>query len=549
MSYIINKTDGTVLTEVVDGSIDQTSTDVTLVGKNSSSYGELFNENFVHILENFANTSSPNHPITGQLWYDTSQGRLKVYDGNGFKVSGGTIVSGVIPTMVQGDIWIDSSRQQLYFNDGVATILAGPSYTQQQGISGFQTIDVIDTNTIQHTVVLVYVARVLIGIFSKDAFTPATAIPGYTGDINIGFNVSSYSGIKFNVPVTSASYLIAADSSLKTAESFVSAVGNSGTSGTLTIANATPLVLGVNQNVEVHVDNTVLQVNSNIANQNFEVNLLNAGGLLPALHVDAQHQFIGLYTNLPTATLDVNGDTRIRGSLTVEGNLTTIQTTNLQIQDKLIEIGKTATPTNTTADGGGISLLAGVDGNKTIEWIASTTAWTSSEHFNLASGKSYRVNGFEVLSQTSLGITVTSAPGLQSVGTLTSLQVANLYLNGNSIGYINPSLANGDVVLTPKGAGTVSVSSKRISNIADPVDPTDGVNKQTLQATVQTAPLGLSINVGSLTNQQIALLIITKIYPPSEHQDGAICRVWCIDTGGAKQFTLSSGAWGSGIDI
>ena len=66
MSYIINKTDGSVLTEIVDGTIDQVSTDLTLIGKNSSAYGELFNENFVHILENFASTSSPSKPVLGQ---------------------------------------------------------------------------------------------------------------------------------------------------------------------------------------------------------------------------------------------------------------------------------------------------------------------------------------------------------------------------------------------------------------------------------------------------------------------------------------------------
>ena len=82
MSYIINKTDGTVLTEVVDGTIDQTASDVTLVGKNASSYGEVFNENFIKLLENFANTSAPTKPITGQLWYDTTNAKLKIQIGS-----------------------------------------------------------------------------------------------------------------------------------------------------------------------------------------------------------------------------------------------------------------------------------------------------------------------------------------------------------------------------------------------------------------------------------------------------------------------------------
>ena len=162
MSYIINKTDGSVLTEVVDGTIDQITTDVTLVGKNASTYGELFNENFIKILENFANTSQPNKPLEGQLWYDTAEGRLKVYDGNGFKVSGGTIVADSVPSSIAaGDIWIDSYRRQMYFNDGNSNLLAGPAYTAQQGISGFQVIDVIDSNNINHTIILLYAYALL----------------------------------------------------------------------------------------------------------------------------------------------------------------------------------------------------------------------------------------------------------------------------------------------------------------------------------------------------------------------------------------------------
>ena len=153
MSYIINKTNGTILTEVVDGEIDQSHCDLTLIGKNSSAYGEYLNENLVHLLENFANSTQPNYPIPGQLWFDTLEGRLKVYDGNSYKPSGGTIVSSTIPaTLVKGDIWIDTYRQQLYFHDGVSTVLAGPSYTSQQGVTGFDITEVLDTNQQTHTI-------------------------------------------------------------------------------------------------------------------------------------------------------------------------------------------------------------------------------------------------------------------------------------------------------------------------------------------------------------------------------------------------------------
>ena len=84
MAYQINKTDGTVLTTVADGQIDQVSTDLTLIGKNYSGFGEALNENLVKMLENFSNASEPEHPIRGQLWFDTRDLKLKVYIGNQF---------------------------------------------------------------------------------------------------------------------------------------------------------------------------------------------------------------------------------------------------------------------------------------------------------------------------------------------------------------------------------------------------------------------------------------------------------------------------------
>ena len=94
MAFTINKTDGTILATVQDGTLDQT-TNLSLFGKNYAGYGELLNENQIKLLENFANTTenAPDKPIKGMLFYDTTKGQVQVYDGTSFKAATGSIVS------------------------------------------------------------------------------------------------------------------------------------------------------------------------------------------------------------------------------------------------------------------------------------------------------------------------------------------------------------------------------------------------------------------------------------------------------------------------
>lgn len=127
--------------------------------------------------------------------------------------------------------------------------------------------------------------------------------------------------------------------------------------------------------------------------------------------------FVKNQAYLAAAGGTVSGNLTVTGTLTVNGGTTTINSTTLSVDDKNIELGSTASPTDATADGGGITLKGTTD--KTLNWVDSTDSWTSNQHFNLLTGYSYKINGTNVLSATALGSGVTSS-SLTSVGTITS---------------------------------------------------------------------------------------------------------------------------------
>ena len=511
MSYIINKTDGSRLTEIVDGTVDH-STDLTLLGKNSSSYGEFFNENLVYLLENFSNTTAPNNPITGQLWYDTSEGRLKIYDGTLFKVSGGTIVSNIVPSSISsGDLWVDSYRQQLYFNDGVSTILAGPGYSYQQGISGCQTVDVLDISNNRHTIVLVYVARVLIGLFSKDAFIPQSPIAGFTGNVEVGFNTGNYSGIKFHTRAASADALVdPADGSLKTASSFVNKNNDNIFYGIMTILNNKPLVLGQNSSNEIQVRPDLFSINSNATNQDFKINILNNGGIRPAITINAINERVGIFNNNPLAAMDVTGDILSTGDITTNSS---------------INIGPSSAVT--------------------LTWDVNSSSLLLSESINVSSGNDYKINGVSVVSSDTLGSTIVNS-SLTSVGILGTLQVDSININDSTISYVNTGQVNGDIVLLPKGSGNINASSSKIVNVASATAGTDAVNLNKLNSTVKSRPLGISLNTANISNITIATDYLSKVFPSTDYFTNTLCRVVCNEPDNItiRLFKLSSsGDW------
>jgi len=180
MAYQVDRFNGNFLVSVEDGTID-TTTDLRFVGKNYAGYGEVQNENFLHLLESFANPTAPPKAITGQIWYDstTTNKKLKYYDGTRWKVAGGAEVSDTAPSGLSvGDFWWDTSSQQLYAWSGTEFTLVGPESSPDLGSSTISAAVVkgtIDTAVGPHTILKVFADDKVIGIFSKTAFTLDTS--------------------------------------------------------------------------------------------------------------------------------------------------------------------------------------------------------------------------------------------------------------------------------------------------------------------------------------------------------------------------------------
>jgi hypothetical protein len=187
MSYTITHYNGTLLTTVADGTVD-TSTDLTLIGKNYAGYGQAQNDNFVWLLENFANTTQPPHPMAGQIWFDSTPGatKLKFFDGVNWRTTGGAAIGPSSPTgLTVGDFWFNTVTNQLfaYTSDPVTPYkLIGPQGVSGAGLTQMQSTTVQDTNGNTHAIIQAIDNNQTIAIISADtAFTLNNSVNSITG--------------------------------------------------------------------------------------------------------------------------------------------------------------------------------------------------------------------------------------------------------------------------------------------------------------------------------------------------------------------------------
>jgi hypothetical protein len=308
MAYIVNKTDGTAVTTITDGTIDNT-TSLTLFGKSYSGFGELLNEDLVKLLENSASTSAPTSPLKGEVWFDTTVNQLKVYDGTSFKPTGGAKSQASAPTSPSaGDLWVDSTNSQLYFYTGSAFILAGPVYTAGQTLSGFKIETVTNDSAVSKVIASMYSGNTRVAILSAEAFTPGAVITGFA-TISAGITLNSTLGAVFSGTTTSTTHVNVSSTTNTSASiiaggNFLRADAADTTTGAITIAADTGLLVGAGSDLRL----TVSDIHSTIANVSEDGNIsiqINDGGV----------------TKTPIAITGSTGNIAVTGDVTITGNL------------------------------------------------------------------------------------------------------------------------------------------------------------------------------------------------------------------------------------
>ena len=311
-----------------DGTVDIATTDLALFGKSYAGFGERLNENFVKVLENFANTTAPANKIRGQLWYDTLANQIKVWNGNKFKPVGSGTNSSSTPTNANtGDMWFDTNNLQLHVYNGTAWTLIGPTTVAGSGQTSVIPDTVLSSAGVFKSILKFIVNDQITAIVSPEEFNPLVAITGFA-TIFKGITLSTtVSQARFTGVATQATNLLLSDlTTVVPSDNFVRADVNDSMSGTLTIFNDGGMSLGSGADLTISIEsgeNVIVQNNTINGDIIFRVN--DGGVNKTVMTIDGGE---GTITDL------------VVKNLTVTGTQTVINTSTLSVEDNIIEVNR-----------------------------------------------------------------------------------------------------------------------------------------------------------------------------------------------------------------
>ena len=338
MAYTINKTDGTVVVTITDGTVDNT-TSLQLFGKSYSGFGEGLNENLVKLLENSASTSAPTAPLLGELWFDTSANTIKVYDGSSFKPTGGARSSSTEPSSASaGDLWHKSDDDQIYFYTGSAFQLLGPVFTSGQTLSGWK-IETVTASSVNKTIASMFVGNTRVAVLSKEAFTPdggsptstplaangfATVASGITLNSTLG---ASFSGNSAQASAVDVSGTTNTSATVIAGGNFLRADAADTTTGALTIDADAGLLVGDEQELTITASSGDVTIAQTRQDKNLSFTI-NDGGV-----TKTPLSFAG-----STGNITLTGNTTITGNLSITGEFENTSSGIITVDDAFIKV-------------------------------------------------------------------------------------------------------------------------------------------------------------------------------------------------------------------
>lgn len=323
MAYTITLTDGTVFATIADGTIN-TSSSMTLVGKNYAGYGDFLNENYIHLLENGSNTTAPAAPLTGQLWWDKTNSLLKVYNGSTFKTISAATSSASAPTSnVTGDLWYDTVNQQLKVWSGAAFIVVGPAFSSSQGTSGAIPETITDSVGSTKYITSIYVNNNRVAIAYDGAqFVPQASLLSTFPVIYPGITLTTTNSPIFAGTANNASYLNSLQSS-----QFMRSDTNTSTTGVLRVLNNSGMTVGATNAISMTQSTNDGLISSTISGANLTIQsnvsgtIYNVASALGASGTFAVANAATVGTTLSAAGNITGGNINTAGLVSATGNV------------------------------------------------------------------------------------------------------------------------------------------------------------------------------------------------------------------------------------
>lgn len=320
MPYIVNFTDSEnkLPITVYDNTSDDYSTSIKFPGRNVSGYGQIVAENFLALLENFAKASSPINPIEGQLWYDTSEGVLKIWDNTNWKAASNIQKSGVEPPVEQGrigELWVDTTNQQLYLFNGLGWILVGPEFSQ--GLRSGPKVELVqDSQDADRVILIFYIEDTPVIIFSKDNFTPKKTISGFSV-IRSGLNITSLDvGTGFDTKLwgtaTSAENLVVSNVEVPATSFLRSDVVNTTEFG-FNVRNNSGITIGVDGTFNLSTSLTASKLYNSASGSSIDIQTNKDG--LPSTVLRVIEDKVGINVASPDEALSVAGNITATGAV------------------------------------------------------------------------------------------------------------------------------------------------------------------------------------------------------------------------------------------